>query len=181
MCTAARKSASPAARWSLVGVRVPRDDLYQSLIARGADLESAGIAAVTRIGDALAPGAIVHAVHSGHRYAREFDAQPDDRTLYEGLSGMSAAQLERTLPSSWYRSTEVYRAEKERIFCREWLGVCREEELPQPGRLPGVGRARRERACWCAIARANCGPSTMCAGIVDRVFAGRRRKRRPCA
>jgi len=29
-----------------------------------------------RIGDALAPGAIVHAVHSGHRYAREFDAEP---------------------------------------------------------------------------------------------------------
>ena len=26
-----------------------------------------------RIGDALAPGAIVHAVHSGHRYARELD------------------------------------------------------------------------------------------------------------
>ena len=38
--------------------------------------KSAGIAAVTRIGDALAPGAIVHAVHSGHRYAREFDAMP---------------------------------------------------------------------------------------------------------
>ena len=46
---------------------------------------------------------------------------------------MSAAQLERTLPSSWYRSTEVYRAEKERIFCREWIAVCREEELPNPG------------------------------------------------
>jgi Rieske 2Fe-2S family protein len=46
---------------------------------------------------------------------------------------MSGAQLERTLPSSWYRSTEVYKAEKERIFCREWLGVCREEELRQPG------------------------------------------------
>jgi dimethylamine/trimethylamine dehydrogenase len=60
----------------LVGVRVPRDDLYRSLIARGADLKSAGIAAVTRIGDALAPGAIVHAVHSGHRYARELDAEP---------------------------------------------------------------------------------------------------------
>jgi dimethylamine/trimethylamine dehydrogenase len=60
----------------VVGVRVPRDDLYHSLIARGAELESANIQAVTRIGDALAPGAIVHAVHSGHRYAREFDAQP---------------------------------------------------------------------------------------------------------
>ncbi len=60
----------------IVGVRVPRDDLYQSLIAKGSDLENAGIAAVTRIGDALAPGAIVHAVHSGHRYARELDAVP---------------------------------------------------------------------------------------------------------
>jgi dimethylamine/trimethylamine dehydrogenase len=60
----------------IVGVRTPRDDLYQSLIARAPDLEKAGIAAVTRIGDALAPGAIVHAVHSGHRYAREFDTAP---------------------------------------------------------------------------------------------------------
>jgi dimethylamine/trimethylamine dehydrogenase len=60
----------------IVGVRVPRDDLYRTLVARGPDLEKAGIAAVTRVGDALAPGAIVHAVHSGHRYAREFDTAP---------------------------------------------------------------------------------------------------------
>ena len=46
---------------------------------------------------------------------------------------MSAAQLEPTLPTSWYRSAEVFRAEKERIFCREWIGVCREEELPDAG------------------------------------------------
>jgi len=31
---------------------------------------------VTRIGDALAPGALVHAIYSGHRYARELDADP---------------------------------------------------------------------------------------------------------
>jgi dimethylamine/trimethylamine dehydrogenase len=55
---------------------VPRDDLYQALLAKGPELKDAGIASVTRIGDALAPGAIVHAVHSGHRYAREFDAPP---------------------------------------------------------------------------------------------------------
>jgi dimethylamine/trimethylamine dehydrogenase len=60
----------------IVGVRQPRDDLYHALIAKGAELRAAGIAAVTRIGDALAPGAIVHAVHSGHRYAREFDRAP---------------------------------------------------------------------------------------------------------
>lgn len=46
---------------------------------------------------------------------------------------MSVAQMEPTLPSSWYRSPEVYRAEKERIFCREWIAACREEELPHPG------------------------------------------------
>jgi phenylpropionate dioxygenase-like ring-hydroxylating dioxygenase large terminal subunit len=46
---------------------------------------------------------------------------------------MSAAQMEPTLPSSWYRSAQVYRAEKERIFCREWIAACREEELPNPG------------------------------------------------
>ncbi len=27
----------------------------------------------------------------------------------------------------------AFQAEKERIFCREWIGVCREEELPNPG------------------------------------------------
>jgi Rieske 2Fe-2S family protein len=41
--------------------------------------------------------------------------------------------MERTLPTSWYRSSGVFRIEKERIFCREWLAVCREEELPDPG------------------------------------------------
>ncbi len=46
---------------------------------------------------------------------------------------MSAAQLEATLPSSWYRSPEVFGIEKERIFCRDWIAACREEELPEPG------------------------------------------------
>jgi dimethylamine/trimethylamine dehydrogenase len=60
----------------IVGLRVPRDDLYRALVAKRSDLEKAGIAAVKCIGDAFAPGAIVHAVHSGHRYAREFDTAP---------------------------------------------------------------------------------------------------------
>ncbi len=41
--------------------------------------------------------------------------------------------LEQTLPSSWYYSEEVYRLERERIFCREWLCAARAEELPNPG------------------------------------------------
>ena len=57
----------------IVGLRRPQDALYHALASRGGDLESAGIASVTCIGDANAPGAIVHAVHSGHRYARALD------------------------------------------------------------------------------------------------------------
>jgi len=41
--------------------------------------------------------------------------------------------LEQTLPSSWYCSNEIYQLERERIFCREWLCVGREEELAAPG------------------------------------------------
>ncbi len=41
--------------------------------------------------------------------------------------------LEPTLPSSWYRSETVFAAEKERIFCREWVCVARDEELGEPG------------------------------------------------
>ncbi|MBV8144333.1 MAG: Rieske 2Fe-2S domain-containing protein, partial [Gammaproteobacteria bacterium] len=39
--------------------------------------------------------------------------------------------LEPALPSSWYRSERVWAAEKERIFCREWLCAGREEQLPR--------------------------------------------------
>jgi len=60
----------------IVGVRKPRDELYHSLMAGESDLKNSGIAAVTRIGDSLAPGAIVHAVHSGHHFARGFDNVP---------------------------------------------------------------------------------------------------------
>jgi glycine betaine catabolism A len=45
----------------------------------------------------------------------------------------SAAGLEPALPSSWYRSEAVLALEKERIFCREWICVGREEELARAG------------------------------------------------
>jgi Rieske 2Fe-2S family protein len=41
--------------------------------------------------------------------------------------------LEQTLPSSWYYSNDIYALEKERLFCREWLCVARQEELPAAG------------------------------------------------
>jgi Rieske 2Fe-2S family protein len=49
-------------------------------------------------------------------------------TLVPRLGG-----LEPTLPSSWYRSAKVFAAEKEHIFCREWVCAGREEELSEPG------------------------------------------------
>jgi dimethylamine/trimethylamine dehydrogenase len=60
----------------VVGARLSHSELYDALLARQSEWADAGIEAVDRIGDALAPGAIAHAVYSGHRYAREFDQHP---------------------------------------------------------------------------------------------------------
>ena len=60
----------------IVGARFANDGLHGELVARPEELAAAGICSVTRIGDALAPGAIVHAVYGGHRYARELEADP---------------------------------------------------------------------------------------------------------
>lgn len=60
----------------LVTSRLSEDTLYQELKAREADWAAAGIASVTLIGDAAAPGPIAWATYAGHRYARELDT-PD--------------------------------------------------------------------------------------------------------
>jgi dimethylamine/trimethylamine dehydrogenase len=65
----------------IVGARSARSELYDSLLMRQEDWQAAGISSVDRIGDCLAPGAIVHAVHSGHRFARELD-QGNGREIY---------------------------------------------------------------------------------------------------
>ncbi|MDG2135155.1 MAG: FAD-dependent oxidoreductase [Luminiphilus sp.] len=51
----------------IVGYREANDALYQSLSDAS---DNRNRSSVTLIGDALAPGAIVHAVHSGHLYSR---------------------------------------------------------------------------------------------------------------
>ncbi|HWX68230.1 MAG TPA: FAD-dependent oxidoreductase [Steroidobacteraceae bacterium] len=66
----------PCASLVIVGTRFANDALYAELMAREPEFADAAIRSVTRIGDALAPGAIVHAVYSGHRYARELEADP---------------------------------------------------------------------------------------------------------
>ncbi len=65
------ESRVPCRSVLIVGLRLPRSELYDALSERADDLASAGIRSFDRIGDALAPGAIVHAVHSGHKLAQE--------------------------------------------------------------------------------------------------------------
>ena len=60
----------------VAGARRPNDSLYTALVDREPEWQAAGIATVSRLGDCDAPGAIVHAVNAGHRYARELDAEP---------------------------------------------------------------------------------------------------------
>jgi dimethylamine/trimethylamine dehydrogenase len=67
------ESRLPCRSLVIVGARRANDELYAALAQRPEDLKAAGILGVDRIGDALAPGAIVHATFSGHRYARELD------------------------------------------------------------------------------------------------------------
>ncbi len=57
----------------VVGVRKPNDSLYRELAADAEGLAEAGIRSVRNIGDCRAPGAIVHAVYSGHECARTID------------------------------------------------------------------------------------------------------------
>jgi len=66
-----RVRRQPCASVLSITARLPNDALYQALTAREDEWRRAGIKAVRCIGDALAPGAIVHAVYAGHRFARE--------------------------------------------------------------------------------------------------------------
>jgi dimethylamine/trimethylamine dehydrogenase len=73
----------------IVGARFGNDTLYAELVGRADQWQDSGVKSVTRIGDALAPGALVHAIYSGHRYARELDADT------QGLGYRRDAPLER--------------------------------------------------------------------------------------
>ncbi len=64
----------------LVTQRVSDDALYRELVADPAGLEAAGIEAVYRIGDCVAPRLIADAIFDGHRLAREIDSpHPETR------------------------------------------------------------------------------------------------------
>ncbi|MBQ0968854.1 MULTISPECIES: oxidoreductase [Streptomyces] len=78
-----RETVVPADAVVLVTGQVPRDGLYRELTDLGPDaLARAGIRRVARVGDALGPGIIAGAVHSGHLFARTLDTALTDETPY---------------------------------------------------------------------------------------------------
>jgi len=86
----------------VVGHRAPVTDLNDALLEREADRLAAGIRTLSLTGDALAPGAIVHAVYNGHRTARELDVAEERRVVRrdhafgpEELAGMRAFEAPR--------------------------------------------------------------------------------------
>ena len=94
--TAAR-ARLPCRALVIVGARLPHEALYHTLTGRHEEVAAAGITSVTRVGDALAPGAIAHAVYSGHRYARELESGESERMLRRDapLRGTSAPESPR--------------------------------------------------------------------------------------
>jgi len=67
----------PCAAVVTVTARLPNDDLCRRLRSDPEAMAAAGIKSVTAVGDSYAPGTIAHAVHAGHRYARELDSAVD--------------------------------------------------------------------------------------------------------
>ena len=65
----------------IVGLRLPSDALYQQLLGRQSEWSEAGIRSVEAIGDALAAGALVHAVYAGHDWASGLDKDRDELYL----------------------------------------------------------------------------------------------------
>ncbi|MDP6818136.1 MAG: FAD-dependent oxidoreductase [Alphaproteobacteria bacterium] len=76
-----READFEAASVVLVTSRISNDGLWRDLQAR-AEAEEAPWQSLTRIGDALAPATVAHAVYAGHRYAREFDTPPTEGAPY---------------------------------------------------------------------------------------------------
>ncbi len=74
-CTySGRQTALAADAVVMVTSRTPEDAVYRDVTAR--DWRAAGIASLTLIGDAAAPGPIAWATYAGRRYAEDLDA-PD--------------------------------------------------------------------------------------------------------
>ena len=72
-----RQQSIEAGALIMVTARSPRDELYQALKQRMEEGVQSPFRSLRRIGDCEAPAMIAAAVYAGHRYAREFDTEPD--------------------------------------------------------------------------------------------------------
>lgn len=82
----------------VVGHRQPRAALYEALVEQRDQWAEAGVRSVDRIGDAAAPGALAHAIHSGHLYARTLD-QPAAALPYRIDNGLPPDAWREPLPA----------------------------------------------------------------------------------
>jgi dimethylamine/trimethylamine dehydrogenase len=69
-----QRTSLPAASIVMVTMRLPDEIIYKAL---------SDVCNVTRIGDALAPATIAHAVYAGHRYARQLDEPENDGVSFK--------------------------------------------------------------------------------------------------
>ena len=67
----------------LVGARRPRDDLFRALADAMPGDGTSRRPELSLIGDARSPALIVHAVRSGHRFARDLDSERSDPYRFE--------------------------------------------------------------------------------------------------
>jgi dimethylamine/trimethylamine dehydrogenase len=79
----------------LVTQRISDDRLYHELTAEHDGLASAGIQAVYRIGDCVAPRSIADCIFDGHRLAREIDGDHPDVPLPHRIEIADRATLSR--------------------------------------------------------------------------------------
>lgn len=91
-----RTEPRPAGTVVMVTARLPENALAKALEAQRPAWADAGLASVTVIGDALAPGTIAAAVWSGRRFAEELDAPPrslDDLPFLREVAELAAGPL----------------------------------------------------------------------------------------
>ncbi|MEM6680274.1 MAG: methylamine, partial [Pseudomonadota bacterium] len=81
----------------IVGARQAEDRLAVALEAEGARLTAAGIRTLSRIGDALAPGAIVHAVWSGHHRGETLGTEPEQVLRDAPISSLCTPEVRPAL------------------------------------------------------------------------------------
>jgi hypothetical protein len=68
-----------------------------------------------------------------------------------------------TLPGRYYTEPAIFEQEKREIFEKQWLYVCRAEDVPAPGRFVRA-TVGNENVIWSVAVTRYCAPSSTSAG-----------------